>query len=323
MKHSLIALSAVLAAGGIFAIAKLCKPASVQRKPTVVETARVDRSHADPLYGTPAAKEAYKSFVQKWKASPDKKVQDEVGAARLRLANMQAREKDFTGARQTLRETVAEYKGSGSMAADFGGVKDQALYQSAVCLSAEGKTAEARKALVDFIKTQPMSPLVNAAYKRIVRIDGKATPEVDRLMQTAVDIQEKRIRFETSVCGPKALVYLLKLTGKGDFDYQALAKECGTTEKGTTIDGLRKCLHAHGLEYYGFQVAKKDIPKIELPAIFYTGDHYLVVTKVDAKAMTVHDPATDRDGSIPFASDSNPDYSAVLLLKSAPKVEAN
>jgi len=325
MKHlslKLAALALVAVAGGIV-VYRASRPAPLKAKPTLVDVARVDRSRADAVYGKPSAKVAYKEFVDKWKTSPDKKVQDEVGAARIRLAYMQAKEKNYKAARATFKEAVREYKGTGTMASDFGGVRDQAAYQAAVCLNAEGKTAEYRAALVEFIKTQPMSPLVHAVYKRLVKLDGKATPEVDQLLQTAVDAQQKQIRFEMSVCGPKALAYLFKLTGKGDFDYKTLAKECGTTDTGTTIEGLRKCMRLHGLEYYGFQVAKGDLPSVAVPAIYYSGDHYYVVTKIDAEAMTAYDPTFERVQRIPIAANKDPQFNAVLLLKSAPSTEVH
>lgn len=317
------AFALVVVGGGVVAYMTTRPSPAKVKSPTVVQVARQDRSHADAVYGTPKAKVAYKEFVDKWKKSPDKKVQDEVGAARIRLAYMQAKEKDYKSARATFKQTVSEYKGTGSMASDFGGIKDQAQYQAAVCLNAEGKTDEYRKALVEFIKTQPMSPLIHAAYKRIVKLDGKATPEIDQILQSAANLQQKQIRFEMSVCGPKALVYLLKLAGKGDFDYKTLAKECGTTDSGTTVEGLRKCLRLHGLDYFGFQVAKADLPKIEVPAIYYSGDHYFVVTEIDAEAMTVYDPTFRREVRVPIAANKDPQFSAVLLLKSAPSTEAN
>lgn len=315
------ALALVIVAGGVLAY-RASRPPVKTKTPTLVEIARKDRGVADAVYGTPKAKEAYGNFISKWKESPDKKVQDEVGAARMRLAYMQAKEKDFTAARATFKETVAEYKGTGSMGSDFGGIKDQAQYQAAVCLNSEGKAKEYRAALVEFIKTQPLSPLVHAAYKRIVKLDGKSTTEVEHLLQTAVDAQQKKIRFEMSVCGPKALAYLFKREGIGNFNYAELAKECGTTDQGTTIEGLRDCLKKHGLNYFGLRVAKDDLPKIQTPAILFTGEHYMIVTEANQESLTAYDPITEREEKLPVAKITDPQFNAILLLKSAPSTEA-
>jgi hypothetical protein len=319
-KIQLAGLIVALAAIGILITVN---PAKKPRPLTTAQIASVDRTKADRLYNSPQGKEAYKSFVDKWKVSPDKKVQDEVGAARIRLGYLAAKDKNWSAARAQFKEAVSEYKGTGSMAADFGGVRDEALYQSAVTLNAEGQKAEYRKALIDFIRSEPLSPLVHAAYKRIVKLDGRATQGVDALLQHALDQQQERTRFETSVCGPRALAYLLKAEGKGEFDYKELAKECGTNDKGTTLEAMRVCLRSHGLFYYGFRVSKSDLRKIECPAVLFQGDHYLIVTKAGSEALTAFDPSFDRARVIPLSSITDPQFNAILLLKSAPSTEAN
>ncbi|HVT14045.1 MAG TPA: cysteine peptidase family C39 domain-containing protein [Fimbriimonadaceae bacterium] len=318
----IIALAALLCAAGV--IVFFGRPGKKRIfPPTPAQIAQVERLKADAVFKKPEAKTAYKDFIAKYQASPDKHVQDEVGAARIRLAYVASRGGHFDEARKLFKEAATKDKGTGTMASDFGGIKDEALYQAAACLNAQGKKAEYRDALIDFIKTQPMSPLVNAAYKRIVMLDGRAKPEVVALLQSALDQQEKQIRFEMSVCGPKAAAYFLKLTGKGDFDYKTLAKECGTTDDGTTVQGLRKVLARHGLRYFGFEVARADLPKIATPAVLFLSNHYLVVTRVQGQQLTVYDPMTQSERQLDFSKIKDDQLTLIFLLTSAPGSEAN
>jgi hypothetical protein len=271
--------------------------------------------------GKPAAKKKYSEFIDKYKASPDEHVQDQVGAARIRLAYMTTKDKDWAKARKQFKEAAATYKGTGTTAADFGGIKDQALYQAAVCLSADGKKPEARAAYVDFIKTQWMSPLIYACYNRIVKIDGKKTDEIDALLQHSLDRQQKEIRFQMSVCGPKVVAHVLSLEGKGEVDYKLLAKECGTTDTGTTVEGLRKGLRAHGLNYFGFTVSRKDLATIQTPAIFLIEDHYIVATAVHGEVVTAFDPVVGTEREIDYSKVPEDQFNVIALLKAAPEGE--
>ena len=320
LPHLIIGAGLVMAIGVVFvSIPRHAKP----KKPlTVGDVARLDRSNADAKYNTPNAKQAYKAFVDKWKDNPDKHVQDQVGAARIRLAYAVSKDKDWQESRRILKEAAKEYKGTGTLGGDFGGIPDQALYQAAATLKAEGKLKEYRAALIDFITNQPLSPLVDAAYKRIVQLDGHSSDNLDALLQRAHNEQQKKIRFEMSVCGPKAAAYLLEAEGKGKFDYKALAKECGTKDSGTTMEALRECLKRHGLEYFGFRVSKEDLPGIRVPAIMFQQDHYVVVTKADSKALTTYDPTRERTTDLPLDTIKDPQFNAILLVKSAPSSEA-
>ncbi|HTQ09721.1 MAG TPA: cysteine peptidase family C39 domain-containing protein [Fimbriimonadaceae bacterium] len=318
---------------------------------TPLRSAQIERSQADARFNEPIAETTYRTFIEKYRSSPDPHIQDEVGAARIRLAYVTARpaqsgspakrlmhagvqdpkEKGrYERARQILLEAAKDYKGAGRMTSDFGGVKDQALYQAAVCLNAEGRTAEYRAALVDFIKTEPLSPLVDAAHKRIVKLDGKDRPEIDALLQTAHDKQQKEVRFEMSVCGPKCIVKLLQILNAPNHransaipSYQAIAKLCGTTDKGTSLQGLRKGLKELNLDYYGFEVGRADIPNVKTPAILYADNHYLVVEKIRDLALTVYDPMSERERTIDLSRLPADQCSAIMLLPEAPKLSAN
>jgi hypothetical protein len=286
------------------------------KKPlTVADKAHIERSQADVKYGTQAGKALYQSFVDKWASSPDPKIQDEVGAARLRLAFMSARGGDYPKARDQFVQTAALYKGTGAMGKDFGGIKDQALYEAAVCLVGEGKKAEARAKFIQFMQEQPLSPLVNAAYRRIVRLDGKPSRDLDALLQHDIDKQTKFVKFEASVCGPKAIAYVLEATKGQKLDYKQLAKECGTDDKGTSLDGMRACLKSHGETYTGLRLNRRDFAKMPLPAILLASDHYLVVTKVDYNSYSAYNSIYGQEEKYPLPSLDSPDFTATVLAR--------
>lgn len=259
------------------------------------------------------------TFVSEHAASKDAKVQDEVGRARLRLAFMATHRKDYAAARKQLQVASREYKGTGVMDADYGGIPDQAAYQSAVCLVAEGKKDEARREFLRFMRERSLSPLVQAASVRLDRLNGmKPDEEGHKLLQAAIAKQEKRIRFETSVCGPKAIAYFLPLVGKPTRDYKELAKLCGTNDQGTTIEGMRKALLDCGVQVFGAEVNRTDLDKVQVPFLVLEADHYLVVTDRSANALKVYDPrdSSERRSSLPPLTDAK--FSMTVLCTSVP-----
>ena len=267
------------------------------------------------------AKSEYESFVENNRSSADKKVQDKVGQARMKLAYLTAKSEGFAAARTVFKTTEAEYKGEGLMNADFGGIKDNAAYQAAVCLIAEGKKKEAEAELRDFIRNYPLSPMVHVAHRRLKRLNGETTPEDDVLLQKAVEAQEKKIRVETAMCGPRCIVKMLELLGKPAKDYKEIAKLCGTTEKGTTLKGMRQGLLAVGLPMFGFTVNRRDFENIPLPALLLAQDHYVVITKITSTVADVFDPTLDRMDQVRLPAIDTPEFTATVLLTSAPETK--
>jgi hypothetical protein len=313
-----IALALVTAAAAtIWLVAKTSSPrAAVTPKPPAVarETHQTDR------LSTPALQ----SFVQTNAHSADPSVQDEVGRARIRLAYKSTQKKDYAAARQTLLTAAHEYRGTGQMGSDFGGIPDQAAYQAAVCLVGEGKKDGARKEFIAFMRDHPLSPLVHAAYGRLNRLNGGQPDEEGRkLLDAAVAKQEARIKFETSVCGPKAIEFMLPLLGKPTRDYHELAKLCGTTDKGTTLEGMRKGLSALGIATYGLQVNRHDITALKTPFVILQEDHYLVATEVTDRAIRLFDPRDKsfRNAKLPPAAD--PKFGANVLVTQVPTLNSD
>jgi len=303
-----------------------------QRPPVVLQNLRSkaaiaaekERKEGDKIYASHDWSEAqnfYTKFVQRHAQSSDPEVQDEVGAARMRLGYVAAKTEGFDKAAVVFKDAVANYKGTGKMNSDFGGPEDQAAYQAIVCLEAAGKKDEARKEYVLFLKDRPKSPLIYGVHKRLVRLNGgKTTDEYDKLLQEAIEKQEKWIKIEISTCGPKCLEYLLKATGKKPPSYTELAKLCGTDDKGTTLQGMRNGMKACGFPVNGFVVNRKDFTTLPTPAIWLIVDHYVVLVKVEGKYAVVYDPVTKSEQVRELPPLDDADFYANVLTFQTPRM---
>lgn len=272
--------------------------------------------------------DALRNYVEQHAKSPDKRVQDAVGKARMRLAYATANKHDYSSARKVLLVQAAKKDGTGAMSPEFGTISDQAAYQAAVCLVAEHKDKEAEAEFVTFLKERPLSPLAKACRDRLIRLNGgQPKQDWDDLMQTATSMQEAKARFEMSVCGPKALAYLfehnlLKSAPNAATDYSSLAKICGTTDSGTTIEGLRKGLKKIGVESDAYKLNRKDFSNVTLPAIILQDSHYMVVLKISAESMLIYDPRFNSQREISLPSLDDPDFSVATILFSTPVIRS-
>jgi ABC-type bacteriocin/lantibiotic exporter with double-glycine peptidase domain len=78
----------------------------------------------------------------------------------------------------------------------------------------------------------------------------------------------------------------------------------GTTEKGTSLEGLAKAAKALGLKAEGVQVSREALARIEMPAIAWVnGNHYIAALSVrgegDQGTALIHDPNAAREQTIP------------------------
>ena len=237
----------------------------------------------------------------------------------MRLGYAAAKRKDWPEARATYL-TAATIPGTKAMSPEWGTLSDQAAYQAAVCLVAEHQPAKAKAEFIRFIQTRPLSPLVHAAYRRLIRLNGgQSIKAYDDLLQTAITKQEANIRFETSVCGPKTIEYLVTQAGLPAkpgcaTDYRSLAKLCGTHDRGTTLAGMRAGLKQLGITTYAYRVDRSDISKIKLPAILLEGDHYVALTDRTETTLTVFDTRLhdEQIRTLPPADD--PDFFVNAIL---------
>lgn len=312
MKQLAFISAAGLVIAGVIGYSLMNPPTAVERGSNPI---RAKRQEGDKLYvADPKQAEAkYEAFVEEHKDSPDKKVQDEVAAARLRLGYLAVRTEGFQEARATFLEAEKEYKGEGSMGSDFGGLKDQAAYQAAVCLMGEKKSAEALAAFKSFIEKYQLSPLVHAAHRRLEILAPDDQEKHDALLQKAITAQEKHIRFETSVCGPKVIGYVLDKLGKSPRDYKELAKICGTANTGTSLEGMRKGLKACGLSSFGYEVSRADLLRLKPNSILLLKDHYVALIAITPTHVVIYDPVKGGEDKFPLPKPDQTDYSIPVL----------
>jgi hypothetical protein len=262
-------------------------------------------------------------FIRKNEESADPKVVDEVGAARLRLGYAAARHGNFGEARGQFL-AAADRTGTEASHPDFGSIADQGRYQAAVCLVAEGRSEEARVEFERFLQERPLSPLVFAAHRRLSMLNGgKGSEAQDRLLQLAVEQQEASYRFETSVCGPKVIEYLLsqKLLPQpkqADVDYRTIAKLCGTNDEGTTIDGMRSGLAALGIQSFAFRLNRRDFAQVPTPAILLREDHYVALIRFDEDRALIYDPRFRRTSAVELPPASASSFYADVITFQVP-----
>jgi hypothetical protein len=269
---------------------------------------------------SPSQPKALEKFVALHEKSRDPEIQDHVGAARLRLAYSVANTEGFAKARQAFVEAAKVHRGTGAQSAAFGGVADNAAYQAAVCLVAEGKEDAAKDEFVRFMRERPLSPLVHAAHRRLLRLNGGETkPEWDRLLQGAASKQQERIRFETSVCGPRCLERMLANRLPEKPDYKRLAELCGTTDTGTTVEGMRKGLKTLGVESWAYRLNRQDLERAELPAVVLEGDHYVLLERIEDGSAVLWDPRFRGPRTLRLPPRDDPDFFLNMILLSRPE----
>lgn len=276
-----------------------------------------EKRSADVLYASgnmKGAEQSYEAFVENHKTSTDPYVQDLVGQSRINLAFIASRGNDYPRARAILSEAQTEYKGTGEFSPDFGGINDEAAYQSAVCLVAMGKRQEAAAAFEAFLKEHPESPLIVAAHKRLERLSGgKPNPKWDEALQAAIAFQEKQAREELAMCGPKALSKVLEILGKPSHPYQDLAKLAGTNGSGTTLEGMKSALGQLGIQAFGYELNAGDFGRLDYPVIWLVGQHYLVALRSDARVITVFDPTSSSERQLKLPMRDDADFRATVL----------
>lgn len=260
-----------------------------------------------------------KGFIAKNEASKDVKVQTAVTRSRMSEAYQTAQKKDFAKARAEFIEASYKHKGTEEMNPAFGTLSDQAAYQAIVCLDADGKKDEAVKEYRKFMQERKLSPLIHACFRRLERLNGnKPKPEDEALLQVGIDAQEKQIRFETSVCGPKALARLLPLYGKPEKDYKEIAKLAGTTDEGTTMEGLKNASEELGLQPVGLDLNAKDFNAMKKPFIRLLGDHYLLILEIkDGKAL-IYDSRFRSEDWVPLPKEDDGQFRATVLAFELP-----
>ncbi len=266
-------------------------------------------------------KDALGAYVKQNASAPDERVQDAVTQARMKMAYLAVEEKQPEVARQQFLEAEKQHAGSDTLDPAFGSQPDQARYQATNCLMLEGKQDQAKAEYLDFLKDRPLSPLVFAVHKRLTKLLSENEPreEIDRLLQLAVDKQAAHARREMSLCGPRAIVEYAERAGlKADED--DLRKVCGTTDEGTTLEGMVKGLESIGVKSDGYLVNRVDFQRRAMPFMWLESSHYVLVTQVTDTEATVYDPMIkgERKVKLPLPTDKSFTATILSLTKKLP-----
>lgn len=221
--------------------------------------------------------------------------------ARQILAYAAARRRDLPLARSRFAALETEAAGlpdKGKVVAPLGEqpptLTEEAAFQHAVCTGALGDKGAAEAEYVALMKDHPDSPLVGAAVKRIARMHGGDVPKEDeavwrRAQQVAQERRSARQR-EASRCGPECLAELLRRRGR-TADVDALAREMGTSERGTSLAALAEAARKRGFHPQGLALTAKGLAAQRLPLVaLVSPGHYVLVEALSPGAVTVWDP---------------------------------
>lgn len=255
------------------------------------------------------------SLVEEHKDSKDPEKQDLVAEARIRSGYILAQEGEFDQAKKSFDVAADEYRGTGAIEPGYGSLDDQAAYQAAVCLAADGKTEEAEKAFLDFLKNRPLSPLVHAVHRRLVKAlkPGESRESLDTLLQTAMTKQEEWSKRELANCGPRVIEYYAKHFLGKEVDFDALRKSCGTDDDGTSMAGMAKGFEGLSVRAVGMELSYKDIHSLEFPAVLLHEDHYVLLLKIEDKKLHYYDPMYKSRQSAALPTKNQDSFLATVL----------
>ena len=239
--------------------------------------------------------------------------------ARMELGYLEAKQGDFVRAREVFA-AVPKPLPSERPSPEFGTAYDQATYQAIVCLVAEGKQEEARKQFRNFLKERPQSPLIVAVFRRLTMLSGgEPSPEDIQLFEQAQKLQDQFVRREMALCGPKALAHFLELSLAGEQDFRAIAREVGTDDQGTTVNAMVKALIQRGCTAEARELNAPDFRKVSPPAIWFKGDHFVVIESFQAGRAKVYDPMDGKTTAVPLPDGLDGQFRAILILAGPPK----
>lgn len=312
----LVAGIVVLAGAAVLALVLLTRTGPEATK-TPRHPADELRAAGDSHYANDPGKAevAYRTIIEQFGASKNPEDAARVASARIRLGYLSGKEGRWRDSRREFLAAAANAPDAESSGSDFGGIKDQAQYQAAVTLQAEGKQGEARAAFERFLRERSSSSLAQAAYRRLTALNGGTPkPEHERLYQVALKAQEEQARQEIANCGPKAVAYIAAKWGQRRLEFKELRDLAGTTTEGTSLKGIQTALSAVGLSAEGMLLNAEDFRRLEAPAVWLVGQHYLVVEHLDGESVTVYDPIIDRKRTLALPPETDRSFAATVLL---------
>lgn len=255
-------------------------------------------------------------------------VQDQIAALRMDSAYQIAKHEGYGAARKVFKQTVASYKGTQVRDESYGTIPDQAAYQAAVCLEADGKKAEAIAEYTAYLTQRPRSPLCHGVHRRLSKLDPKNQAKYDQMLQNCVTAREKFIREEMAMCGPKVIAYLAEQLKFEAAEFKGvpiselqrkIASKIGTSEEGTTLSQLQTGFRLFGIGSSGQLLNSIDFHKEQTPFVLLGDSHYQLVIEKDAESAVVYDPMTSSQKRMQLPKISDAEFSAnILRLNFAP-----
>lgn len=143
-------------------------------------------------------------------------------------------------------------------------------------------------------------------------------PQSTNKLAVTADHRPPATNTQLADCGPRALASICEQLAVPT-DLAALRKAAGTTKDGTTMEGLAAAAKSVGLKTEGVQTGRDALPHLQMPAIAWTGNHYIAVLALhggpgDAGSARIHDPNDSNETTISQESLLRRSYGGYLLL---------
>ncbi|MBV6457232.1 MAG: hypothetical protein HONBIEJF_00339 [Fimbriimonadaceae bacterium] len=230
--------------------------------------------------------------------------------AQMIMGYAAGRQKDFSTARtEFLRaaELAPDDKASTNVSQQL---EDQARYQAAVCLLADGRTEQGRSELRELLNDNPTSKLARPIRGRL----GEATDSLANKPEWEPPANQNRMgKASATDCGPQSINRLLSVLGRDSLDEAVLRTACGTDASGTSVKGMQAGLKLAGLQSYAYRVNRDDFAALPLPAIWLSGEHFRVLESRNGRVLWAYDPATKETFSVDPAKLSRIAFSTVVV----------
>lgn len=264
-----------------------------------------------------------KAVRDEFKPSQDPREVDLSQAASMRLAYDAGKRGDYKSAREEFLAISNSGSKGNAYSSTYGSIPDQAAYQAAVCLAADGQSEAAKKEFRTFIQERPHSPLIHACYRRLVRMNGGVSdPKDEALLQESVNVHQDRQQKLLASCDPKAIQKALYLNLGKVISLDQLMNDCGTTMKGSSMKDVLLTLRKYGADYEGYELNARDFANVRTPALWLKDDHFVVIEKVQNGLCFIFDPMTSSSRTERAPDPTKGKFSAFILAPKTTQIGA-